>query len=136
MNLDASANARQRIDKWLWFARMVKTRSLAQKLAVSGRVRLNRGRNESASRPVKTGDILTIALDSGVRVLRILDLGFRRGPPSEARLLYEDLSPPRTPALDPAAPRTPGSGRPTKRQRRAVDALKRSSGEIFPAADD
>src|SRR5690606_23820911 len=90
----APATDRQRIDKYLWHARLAKTRGAAQKLAVSGRVRVNRERNESASRPVRPGDVLTVALDAGIRVLRIVALGSRRGPASEARLLYEDLSPP------------------------------------------
>jgi len=109
---------RQRLDKWLWYARLAKTRTLAQKLAASGHVRINRGRTDSASHPVKTGDVLTVALPGGVRVLKILATGERRGPATEARLLYEDLSPP--------APRTvpgqeAGGSRPTKRDRRALD---------------
>ena len=120
--------SRQRVDKWLWFARVTKSRTLAQKLATSGRVRVNRERCESASRVIKPGDVLTIALDRGVRVLKILDTGERRGPAVEAMGLYEDLSPPPTPA---ALPRAPGSGRPTKRERRALDALN-SRREDFP----
>ena len=131
-----TGDARQRIDKWLWFARIARSRTLAQKLAVSGRVRVNRDKNNSTSRSVKIGDILTIALDSGVRVLKIIDAAARRGPPSAARLLYQDLSPPPPPSQSPAVARPSGSGRPTKRDRRAIDAFKQSSGEDFPAADD
>ena len=132
-------NDRQRIDKWLWFARLARTRTLAQKLAISGRVRINRAKNASASQAVKVGDILTIALDSGVRVLKIIDAGVRRGPAAEARLLYEDLSPPAPPPVRQARPaviRPQGSGRPTKRDRRALEALTRASGEDFPPRDD
>jgi ribosome-associated heat shock protein Hsp15 len=119
---------RQRIDKWLWFARVVKSRTLAQKLAVSGDVRVNRERNTSASRALKVGDTLTIALASGVRILRVAQLGARRGPAPEARTLYADLTPP----APEAAPSTPPSGaRPTKRARRAIDALRRRSGDDF-----
>ena len=60
-----SRDTRQRIDKWLWFARLAKTRTAAQKLAVSGRVRVNREKSDSASRLVRMGDVLTIALESG-----------------------------------------------------------------------
>ena len=123
---------RQRIDKWLWFARLARTRTLAQKLAISGKLRINRDKNASASRAVKVGDILTIALESGVRVLRIIDAGTRRGPAAEARLLYEDLSPPAPPTVRPAGIRPQGSGRPTKRNRRALEAFTRPSGEDFP----
>jgi ribosome-associated heat shock protein Hsp15 len=132
---------RQRIDKWLWFARVVKTRTLAQKLAISGRVRVNRERNDSASRLVKAGDTLTIASDAGVRVLKIVSPGVRRGPPAEARLLYEDLSPPRAPReatppeASPAGQREPGAGRPTKRDRRAIDSFRGTDDDDFPEGD-
>ncbi len=119
-----TSDGRQRIDKWLWFARVTKSRTLAQKLAVSGRVRVNRERNQSASRPVQPGDILTIALESGVRVLKVVAPGSRRGPPAEAHLLYEDLSPPPEPATPSAVDRPAGGSRPTKRDRRAIDALQ------------
>jgi ribosome-associated heat shock protein Hsp15 len=127
---------RQRIDKWLWFARLAKTRTLAQKLAVSGRVRINRERNDSASQPVKIGDTLTIAFDAHVRVLRIVAIGARRGPSPEARGLYEDLSPPPAPAPVTAEVRDRGAGRPTKRDRRAIDAFRGSSGDDFPRSED
>ncbi len=86
-----------RIDKWLWFARLAKTRTLGQKLAVSGRVRVNRQKNDSAAHPVKVGDVLTLPLGPGIRVVRVLALGLRRGPPAEARLLYEEVA-----GVDPA----------------------------------
>ena len=114
---------RQRIDKWLWFARVVKTRTLAQKLVVAGRVRLNREKIDSASHAVKLGDVLTIALEAGVRVLKVAGSGERRGPPAEARLLYEDLSPPPPPPEPRTASREAGTGRPTKRDRRAMDSF-------------
>lgn len=131
---------RVRIDKWLWFARLAKTRTIAQKLAVSGRVRINRRKTENAARPVKIGDVLTITLDSGVRVLRVSAIGSRRGPASEAQLLYEDLSPktdmsPRTPSR-PAIDRPAGSGRPTKRERRTLNNFRNRAaglGEDFPS---
>jgi ribosome-associated heat shock protein Hsp15 len=83
-----------RLDKWLWFARVVKTRVIAQELAASGHVRINGQRAESASRSVRTGDVLTIALPSRVRVLKVLDTAERRGQPSEAVRLYEELANP------------------------------------------
>jgi ribosome-associated heat shock protein Hsp15 len=126
-------DSRQRIDKWLWFARIAKSRTLAQKLAISGRVRINRERNDSASQPVKVGDTLTIGLESGVRVLRVLATGTRRGPAAEARLLFEDLSPPPPPA--PTETRDPGTGRPTKRNRRAISEFKRGLGDDFSGSD-
>ena len=78
----------QRIDKWLFFARVVKSRSLAQKLATSGRVRINGEKCEQASDTVKVGDVLTITLERRILVYRLLDPGVRRGPAEEARTLY------------------------------------------------
>ncbi|RIY00165.1 RNA-binding S4 domain-containing protein [Aureimonas flava] len=97
------AAGEQRIDKWLFFARVVKSRSLAQKLAVSGAVRVNREKISHAARLVRPGDVLTISIHDRVRVLKVLDSGERRGPAPEAALLFQDLTPPRTDAVPPAA---------------------------------
>lgn len=86
----------QRIDKWLFFTRVVKSRSLAAKLAQSGRVRINGEKCEQASAAIRPGDVLTITVERRILVYRVLDTGARRGPAEEARRLYEDLSP--TPA--------------------------------------
>src|SRR4051794_22437235 len=91
-----------RIDKWLWHARFYKTRHLAQQAACSGVLRLNNARAEKASVAVKPGDVLTVP--SGhreVAVVRVMVLGVRRGPASEAQSLYQVLRD--TAALDPAA---------------------------------
>ncbi len=129
------AGDRRRIDKWLWYARLAKTRTAAQHLAVSGRVRVNSGKNQSASRALKVGDVLTVALDSGVRVLRVLLLGDRRGPATEARLLYDDLSPPDSARKEDEMSRA--GRRPTKRQRRALEAVRGDGfGDDFPSGDD
>ena len=87
-----AAPERQRLDKWLWFARVVKTRSLAAKLVSAGHVRVNARRIEDPAKSVKSGDVVTVALDRQVRVLRILAGGDHRGPFSEAQRLFEDLS--------------------------------------------
>jgi ribosome-associated heat shock protein Hsp15 len=87
----------QRIDKWLWHARVVRTRTAAAELATSGLVRRNGIRVDAPSRVVKSGDVLTIALDHGVRILRILGCVERRGGSELARTLYEDLSATPTP---------------------------------------
>lgn len=122
------AEGRQRLDKWLFFARVVKSRALAAKLALAGRVRVNGVKSDQAAQAVKPGDTLTITLERRILVYRVLDCGSRRGPADEARLLYEDLSPPaametRLPdALTPQ--RDAGSGRPTKKQRRDTDRLR------------
>ncbi len=96
---DGSGEAeRQRIDKWLWFARVVKTRSLAAELVASGHVRVNGRRSDTPGKAVRSGDVLTIALDRSIRVLRVRHAGARRGPYEEARLLYDDLSASAAPA--------------------------------------
>jgi ribosome-associated heat shock protein Hsp15 len=120
---------RQRIDKWLWHARVVRTRSAAAALAVSGHVRVNGQRIDAASRSVRLGDVITIALDRTVRVLKVAAFAERRGAAESARILVEDLAPPsaQTPALgaaEPAGVRPPGTGRPSKRDRRAIAHLR------------
>src|SRR5690242_16511011 len=82
---------RQRLDKWLWFARFAKSRTLAAKLVQSGHVRVNGQRTENAAKAVVVGDVVTIALVRTTAVVRIDDLGARRGPAPEARLLYTKL---------------------------------------------
>jgi ribosome-associated heat shock protein Hsp15 len=117
----------QRIDRWLWHARVVRTRALAAELAESGRVRVNGQRIKAPARTVRLGDVLTIGLHSAVRILRVEGFAERRGDSGSAVKLYEDLSepvPPR-PAPPPQGPsRDPGSGRPTKRDRRAFDRMR------------
>ena len=141
----------QRLDKWLWFARIVKSRSLAQKLVTGGHVRVNRDKASAPAKAIRHGDVLTIAVANRVLVLKVLAPGARRGPAPEARLLYEDLAPaPGAPSLSeedardagegenaaaagkpsvfgqdgpPPGRRDRGSGRPTKRQRRQIDRL-------------
>jgi ribosome-associated heat shock protein Hsp15 len=121
-----------RLDKWLWFARFVKTRSLATKLVVDGRMRINGAPTQKAHYTVKVGDVLTFPLGPHIRVIKVAALGSRRGPAPEAQALYEDLDPPRPAAPKQAASasfeeRMPGSGRPSKRDGRKIARLK--SGE-------
>jgi ribosome-associated heat shock protein Hsp15 len=117
-----------RLDKWLWFARFVKTRSLATKLVIDGRMRVNGAPTQKAHYAVKTGDVLTFPLGPHIRVVKVLALGSRRGPAAEAQSLYEDLDPPRRAASLEATPvfedRKPGAGRPTKRDGRKIAQLK------------
>jgi ribosome-associated heat shock protein Hsp15 len=81
-----------RLDKFLWFARIVKTRALAQALAEEGRLRLNGRTIDKAHAPVRVGDVLTFARHGDVRVLRIEALPDRRGPPAEAKAHYCELT--------------------------------------------
>ena len=80
-----------RLDKFLWFARIVKTRALAQALAEEGRIRIAGRVVDRAHAPVRIGDVLSFAVHGKVRVLRVEALPARRGPPAEARLLYEEI---------------------------------------------
>lgn len=93
---------RQRLDKWLWFARFARTRSLAAKLVTDGFVRLNGQRVENAARAVAVDDVLTIAAPHVTAVVRVAALGERRGPAPEARRLYADLAAPAMPDGEPA----------------------------------
>jgi ribosome-associated heat shock protein Hsp15 len=81
----------QRLDKWLWYSRILKSRTMAAQLVAEGRVRVNRTRAIKPSQTVRPGDVLTIAVRGKVQVLRVLAPGDRRGPAGEARLLYEAL---------------------------------------------
>jgi ribosome-associated heat shock protein Hsp15 len=110
----------------------VKSRTGAQRLTVEGKVRVNREKTLSASHLVRPGDVITIALPRATRVLKVLLPGERRGPAEEAATLFEDLSPPAEVKPSPALRSGPGAGRPTKRDRRAIDALKRGAGEDIP----
>ena len=84
---------RQRLDRWLFFARAVKSRTLAQKLIEAGAVRVNSERTMRTDHPVGAGDVLTMTVQERLLVWKIVDPGTRRGPPAEAQGLYEDLSP-------------------------------------------
>jgi len=82
---------RQRIDRWLWHARLVRTRSAAAALAGGGFVRINGARIDAPGRMVRTGDVVTVALDRRVRVVKVLGFVERRGPAGSAAALYQDL---------------------------------------------
>lgn len=85
-----------RLDKFLWFARIVKTRSLAQQLAEEGRIRVGGRIVDRAHAPVRVGDVLSFAVHSRIRVLKVEALPIRRGPPAEARTLYSEMGEPAT----------------------------------------
>lgn len=123
----------QRLDKWLWQARFFKTRTIAAKYVSDGKVRITRGENtlriDKPSAPVRPGDVLVFTRNERLRIIQIVACGVRRGPASEAQSLYEDQSPPPPPKSAPkSAPfaREKGAGRPTKKDRRALSALKSS----------
>lgn len=126
---DAQA-ATLRIDKWLFHARFCKSRSLAAQLVGGAKLRVNGTLTTKAHYAVKAGDVLTFALGPRIRVVKIVDLGMRRGPAPEAQALYEDMSPPPPPKASapdipaPVALRDRGAGRPTKTERRAIDRLR------------
>ncbi len=118
-----------RLDKWLWHARVCKSRTLASRLCEAARIRVRGTLVHKAHFGIRVGDVVTLPWGPNIRVLRVRSLGTRRGPPAEARMLYEDLTPP-APAQMPSAcaatvaERPPGAGRPTKADRRAIERLK------------
>jgi ribosome-associated heat shock protein Hsp15 len=141
---DPSDQARLRIDRWLWFARFFKSRNAASQVCNARRIRIAGKIVAKASHMVKVGDILTFPQARTIRTIKIVELGTRRGPAPEAQMLYEDMEP-ATPDQTPTnsgtgpgtrtvkgsglleaspAKRSPGSGRPTKSQRRALDRLR------------
>ena len=115
-----------RVDKWLWAARVFKTRSLAGTACDGGKVDVN---DEAAkpARRVRAGDLVRVTLPRGRRrILKVAAVDDRRGSAEIARALFEDLTPPEPPRLRQAPPpwREPGAGRPTKRQRRDIQRLR------------
>ena len=121
---------KERLDKFLFFSRALKSRTLAQKFIETGAVRVNSERTIRSDLKVGAGDVLTMSLHNRIVVWKILDCGTRRGPAPEAQGLYQDLSPPALPRAELSpyeaaiAPRGDGAGRPTKKQRRETDKLR------------
>ena len=128
-----AGQARQRIDKWLFFARLRKSRSLAAKSVEAGDVSVNGASIRQPSHMVRAGDVIVLSLDRHDLVVKVLLPGDRRGPYEEARLLYSDMTPPPPPRgernLFAQATRERGAGRPTKRERRETDRLHGFPGE-------
>ena len=89
-----------RLDKWLWQARFFKSRALATEEIESGHVRINGVKTRKPGHVLRTGDVLTFPQGNDIRVVRVLDLGYRRGPATEAQLLYLDLAPAAPPPLE------------------------------------
>ena len=119
-----------RIDKWLWYARFFKSRTLATRLCASGKLVLGNQFIRKGHATLKVGDKLTFPKNDDIRVIKVVSLSTRRDPASEAVTLYEDLQPPqpaekkRARRKEIVAEREPGAGRPTKAERRAIDKLR------------
>ena len=123
----SEAAAKQRIDKWLWQARFFKTRGLAARQVAAGHVRINTTRVSKPAQTVTADDVLTFAQSRQIRVIRVIAMGVRRGPAVEAQALYEDLTPPEEPKIEHVRVGT----RPTKKDRRAMDALRGGANTPF-----
>ena len=119
----AEDTGKLRLDKWLWFARFFKTRSLAATRVAAGDVRVNGERVTKRATTISAGDVLTFSQGRVVRIVEVVAVGTRRGPAPEAQALYNDMSPPAPPKETPVPdnPRFEGKGRPTKRDRRQGD---------------
>jgi ribosome-associated heat shock protein Hsp15 len=116
---EPAPDGRIRLDKWLFHARFLRTRSLAAKLIAEGKCRVNGERAEKPARLVAPGDVLTLPQGARIRVVKILTIAERRGGAPEAQALYEDLAPDPAPAPERTGPR------PTKKDRRAYDKARR-----------
>jgi ribosome-associated heat shock protein Hsp15 len=112
-----------RLDRWLWAARLFRSRSLAAEACDGGRVDVN-GTTAKPHKQIRPGDRVNVTLPAGKRELRVSATAERRGPASVARQLYVDLTPPKPPAEPPASWRYAGGGRPTKRDRRQLQRLR------------
>ncbi len=116
-----------RADRWLWAARFYKSRSLAAEACEGGKVEVN-GHTAKAHKLVRVDDTLEFTHPHGLKKLKVLAVSDKRGPATEARLLYEDHSPPQEENFDFLAQpsfRSRGSGRPTKRERRETEWFRR-----------
>ena len=123
---EAEQSERQRVDKWLWFSRIVKTRTQASELVSTGKLRVNKLKVSKPSHTVKAGDVLTFTHHTRLKVIQVVAIGARRGPAPEAQALYEDLSPPvekstEGPRSGEPGHRESGAGRPTKKERRDIE---------------
>jgi ribosome-associated heat shock protein Hsp15 len=94
LSVNGAERAKSRLDQWLWFARFVKSRSLAARLCTAGTLAINDSPVTKPNQAVRVGDVVVIQFRGVQRTLRVLALGARRGPPTEARLLYEETEPP------------------------------------------
>ncbi|MBL4758566.1 MAG: RNA-binding S4 domain-containing protein [Rhizobiales bacterium] len=129
----------QRIDKWLWHARIVRTRTLAATLANSGKIRLDSRRVTRASQTVRAGNIVLAPQGDHIRCLKIVGFAKRRVPAAQSTQLYEDLAPiearskstsdiSKSTSAIKSGMRESGSGRPTKRDRRLIEQLQNKHG--------
>lgn len=120
-----------RADRWLWSARFYKSRSLAAEACERGKVDVN-GQRAKPHKLVRAHDTIVLAHAHGPKTLKVLAVADKRGPAAQARLLYEDQSPPRPDrpsddfrlVIDDRPVRLRGSGRPTKRERRETEWLR------------
>jgi len=116
------------VDKWLWYARFFKTRTLAATQVSGGHVRLNADKIHKPAQTVSVGDVLTFPQGRDIRVIQVDAIGTRRGPAPEAQELYTDLDPPQA-KVETRVPKNPafdGKGRPTGRDRRRFDLSRKN----------
>lgn len=114
-----------RVDSWVWAVRLAKTRSQATAACKGGHVRVNDAPAKPAQ-PVRVGDVVRVRLHNTERIYRVTGLATKRGSATEAARYYEDLTPPPPPKVERplAVIRDPGTGRPSKRERRQLDELR------------
>ncbi len=137
MSEDAPTATSIRLDKWLWFARFCKSRALAQKVIERGQITINGHKAQKPSTTVRVGDQLVAVLGPVKRSVIVKDVGERRGPAPEAQTLYDEPTAPErlhrdehgvlTHKAGPILKREKGAGRPTKRDRRAIDKFYEES---------
>lgn len=124
------SGAGRRIDQWLFFARLCKSRSLAGRIVEAGHIRINREKVTKPAALLHEGDVITAMINRQLKVVEVAALGTRRGPATEAAELYIDKTPQtpdkrKSPAITAFTPtRAKGMGRPTKKDRRRIDSLK------------
>lgn len=133
--MQAGGPAGRRIDQWLFYTRLVKSRSLAGRMVEAGKVRINKVKVGKAASLVHEGDVITAMINRNLKIIKVVALGERRGPASEAQTLYNDITPKEEPRPKPGkfSAKTPtrpkGAGRPTKKDRRKLDSIKPDADE-------
>ena len=124
---DILENKTLRLDIYLYYIRIFKSRSIATKFVLSNRLRISGQVTQKPHKMISIGDVLTITINDSVKVLKVLDIPKRRGPYLESLNFYEDITPsqsiPKKKTLKPDVKFVERVGRPTKLQRRQIDRL-------------
>ena len=127
MTSNISEKKTLRLDVYLYYIRIFKSRSLATKFVSTNRLRISGQVTQKPHKMISIGDVLTMTINNNIKILKVLDIPNRRGPYSESLNFYEDITPiesiPKKESLKLDVKFVDRVGRPTKRERRQIDRL-------------